>query len=505
MSNPTGRAWDESDDMDVDFEQPTPPRRPQGLRPRRADEVQEGEFRIIEEDDTPAARPAGPPPRNTGQQARPTARRTTAADFEQLDETDDDLLEYDDQPVRRVSRYDAPRQASRSYDAPRQSSRSYDYDGAPPRRSYVDAPPPRQPYPPGYYPVQPRRFGGWSLVGVGCFGVLISLIILIAVVAATGGNLLGGIGSFFGNMFNGAPVTTSVNLTSPAVVRSQLLVNQLVTVKTSIDKIVIGTQRGGFLNTQDADLMFVAHGEVLAGINMAELRESDIVMTQTISGTRSIAIRLPAADIISFKLDEQRSKVFDVKESSWFTKPQPQLYDQVRAEAERAIRAAAIEDGILEVARQNAEKDVELMLRRLGFTEVTFLAPRPRPTPTPDPAATRAPLSRLLRSTGLAAAHHHHEEHGITVSRFLVLTFAADHDVGLGLRQRAAFNQHAPVFVHVGVVVRSTQPLKGFMADLVASRSQYLNIELLKARRRHELPQLAANASVAPALGLLGD
>jgi len=335
---------------------------------RTSNEVQDGEYRVISEGR------ADPEPTRNPQYARPSTRPHPAT----AEQYDDLATVRPRQPRRR-----GPDEYDDYEPQPRRASRSRSLDEEPELERGYATPPPRRPanYDRPYAGAQPAaaRFSGWSLVGVGCFGVMVAVIILIAVTAATGVNIVSSIGSFFGSAFN-TKVTTGVDLSSQTVVRGLAAQNQLVSVKMTLEKVVTGTQTGdGMLGgLRNAEVLFIARGEVQAGVDLSKLKENDVVVSRSVSGTTSLnvaTIHLPPAEIISFKLDEQKSHVFDVKTDSllpFLASPIPELYDYVRREAETAIKQAAIEDGILSTANDNARRDVELLLLRLGFQEVRF-------------------------------------------------------------------------------------------------------------------------------------
>jgi hypothetical protein len=50
----------------------------------------------------------------------------------------------------------------------------------------------------------------------------------------------------------------------------------------------------------------------------------------------------------------------------------PNLESQVRLEAERQLQQAALADGVLKTAQQNARSTLTSLLQGLGFNEVEF-------------------------------------------------------------------------------------------------------------------------------------
>jgi len=79
-------------------------------------------------------------------------------------------------------------------------------------------------------------------------------------------------------------------------------------------------------------------------------------------------------------LDNEKSYVYD-RETGIFTHGAADLETQARQVAETEIYNAAIEDGILAQAQQNAENYMERLLRSLGYATVLFVTPTPTPTP----------------------------------------------------------------------------------------------------------------------------
>jgi hypothetical protein len=53
-----------------------------------------------------------------------------------------------------------------------------------------------------------------------------------------------------------------------------------------------------------------------------------------------------------------------------FSSPDPNLESEVREEAERQLEQAALQDGILKTAGDNARATISAMLRGFGFHEV---------------------------------------------------------------------------------------------------------------------------------------
>jgi len=136
-----------------------------------------------------------------------------------------------------------------------------------------------------------------------------------------------------------------------------------------MDKIVSGERENRFLPkllTGDR-LLLIVFGEVTAGVDGGRLVEKDVA----VSG-RSVRIKLPEPEIFSARLDSERTRVYS-RETGLFSRVDPDLETEIRREAERQIRQAALDQGILAVAAANARKTLTTFLRGLGFEQVEVL------------------------------------------------------------------------------------------------------------------------------------
>lgn len=159
-----------------------------------------------------------------------------------------------------------------------------------------------------------------------------------------------------------------INLSRPAVVQRIQRLQRLETVVYSMEKIVSGSQDNAFLPRMLAGdrILLIVHGEVTAGIDLSHLDASNI----TIKGSE-IEVTMPAAEIFSTRLDNERTSVYS-RETGLFTKPDPNLESEVRREAERQIRQAALDGGILKTADDNGRTTLIGLLQGLGFESVAI-------------------------------------------------------------------------------------------------------------------------------------
>jgi len=82
-----------------------------------------------------------------------------------------------------------------------------------------------------------------------------------------------------------------------------------------------------------------------------------------------VSIHLPAAEVFTTRIDNARTRVYS-RDTGLFSSPDPNLESEVREEAERQLRQAALQDGILKTAADNARSTISGMLKGFGFHEV---------------------------------------------------------------------------------------------------------------------------------------
>jgi hypothetical protein len=159
---------------------------------------------------------------------------------------------------------------------------------------------------------------------------------------------------------------TQINVDQPTVVRQIQQLQRLETVSYTMDKIISGEHANAYLPKFLAGdrLLLVVHGEVVAGINLASVQPGDVL----IQGQR-VSIHLPAAEVFSTRIDNARTRVYS-RDTGLFSSPDPNLESEVREEAERQLRQAAVQDGILKTAADNARSTISGMLKGFGFHEV---------------------------------------------------------------------------------------------------------------------------------------
>jgi hypothetical protein len=157
-----------------------------------------------------------------------------------------------------------------------------------------------------------------------------------------------------------------IDSSSPAIVERIRQLSRLETVDYSIDKIVEGDRSNRYLpNFLVGDkLLLVAHGDVVAGVDLSQLTGSDVF-----AQGQTVHVRLPQPQILTSHIDNSRTRVYS-RSTGLLVPADPNLESQVRQEAEQQFIEAALAGGILDKARQNARTSVSALLRAVGFREV---------------------------------------------------------------------------------------------------------------------------------------
>jgi Protein of unknown function (DUF4230) len=203
-----------------------------------------------------------------------------------------------------------------------------------------------------------RRVYAWVLGAL--LGAVLTVILIGALVwLSTGLGLL----HLMGMLREGK---TQINVDQPTVVHQIQQLQRLETVSYTMDKIISGEHGNAYLPKFLAGdrLLLVVHGEVVGGINLAGLQPGDV----SIQGQK-VSIHLPAAAVLSTRIDNARTRVYS-RDTGLFSSPDPNLESEVREEAERQLLQAALQDGILKLAADNARSTISGMLKGFGFHEV---------------------------------------------------------------------------------------------------------------------------------------
>jgi hypothetical protein len=128
----------------------------------------------------------------------------------------------------------------------------------------------------------------------------------------------------------------------------------------------------GWLNWARGDRVFMfVVAKIGAGIDFERFYTESFEVDKE-SGM--VTVRMPPAHITYVAIDNSQTQVID-RSTGVFTTGDPKLETDARQVAEKVLRNAAIDAGILERAEKNARTLIEGLLLELGYTRVLFTPP----------------------------------------------------------------------------------------------------------------------------------
>jgi len=142
---------------------------------------------------------------------------------------------------------------------------------------------------------------------------------------------------------------------------------RLETIQYSVEKIITAEEGQELVAELFGDrLLLVAHGTVIAGVDLSKLTAEDLEFRDGI-----LSVHLPVAEVFSASLDNDKTYVYD-RDTGLLRKADRDLETLARQAAEAEILQAAIDDGILDQAAINAQVFLDRLLNDLGYSQVIF-------------------------------------------------------------------------------------------------------------------------------------
>ncbi|MDV3349121.1 DUF4230 domain-containing protein [Leptolyngbyaceae cyanobacterium CCMR0082] len=128
------------------------------------------------------------------------------------------------------------------------------------------------------------------------------------------------------------------------------------------------------------NLLYIAHGEVRAGIDLGAISEENVqVINDSEDLPPSLILTLPAPKVLDSKLDVTRSKVYEYDRGFLSLGPDraPELQALAQQEALKQIRQGACDEGILTMASERAELTMRQLIEPLGYENLTVNVAEP--------------------------------------------------------------------------------------------------------------------------------
>ncbi|WP_448600488.1 DUF4230 domain-containing protein [Thermoleptolyngbya sp.] len=149
---------------------------------------------------------------------------------------------------------------------------------------------------------------------------------------------------------------------------------------------VVPTRRdrtfGGYTIGQTT-LLYIAYGEVRAGVDLSQISPTDVQVTG-----QTVSLRLPPPRILDSKIDVNRSQVYDYDRGFLGLGPDvaPELQQLAQRQTLQEIVTAACNQGILQTASDRAQVAITQLLSTAGY-QVTVEPQPPAPDACPVAAA----------------------------------------------------------------------------------------------------------------------
>ena len=178
-------------------------------------------------------------------------------------------------------------------------------------------------------------------------------------------------------LFNAAPAEPKVEV--PTVIINQIRgASELTTAAFTMEAVVPASQERklGEVAIATTKLLYIAHGEVKAGVDLSQLKADDVTVSDN-----TVQIQLPPPQILDRKIDVERSKVYDYNRGFLGLGPDtaPQLQTLAQRRTLEKIVTAACSQGILNEANDRAEVAIAQLLTIAGYEAVEVEVTPPEP------------------------------------------------------------------------------------------------------------------------------
>ncbi len=142
---------------------------------------------------------------------------------------------------------------------------------------------------------------------------------------------------------------------------------RLETIQYTVEQVVtVETNQGALAFLFGDKMLCQVHGIVIAGIDMSQLQPGDLNLQNSV-----LYVKLPVAEVFTTSLDENKTQIYNVQ-NGLFVTPDPNLVLTCLQGAKDKITQAALDDGILNTANQNAQTYLARFFAALGYQNTIF-------------------------------------------------------------------------------------------------------------------------------------
>lgn len=122
----------------------------------------------------------------------------------------------------------------------------------------------------------------------------------------------------------------------------------------------------GIFPSGDSKAVLISQGEAVGCIDLTKIRQSDIIISED-----SLVITIPEPELCYYKLNMEKTRVYSIEKGVYY-KDEKQMIQKAYQLAERQIKQAALESGILDQTRKNSQLILLPFLEELTNKKVYF-------------------------------------------------------------------------------------------------------------------------------------
>lgn len=195
-------------------------------------------------------------------------------------------------------------------------------------------------------------------------GIFLAILLVLMGIWQAGAGFFGAIAHFF------TPSVTPPQVNIPTLIVNQVREVSELTTAIFVMEAVVPTQQDrkmGDLTIGTTKLLYVAQGEVRAGVDLDELEAKNVRVSQD-----KVQILLPPPEILDSKIDVSRSGVYHYDRGFLGLGPDvaPELQTLAQRQTLDKIVTTACDQGVLQQANDKAELTIEKLLTTAGYEKV---------------------------------------------------------------------------------------------------------------------------------------
>ncbi|MCC2546087.1 DUF4230 domain-containing protein [Hymenobacter sp. BT175] len=130
-------------------------------------------------------------------------------------------------------------------------------------------------------------------------------------------------------------------------------------------KDVVEYRKSTYRMLPDAKVALIVAGDAIGCLDLRKVRAQDVVF----EGDSVVRVALPAPELCSWQIDHSQSKVYSTQNSFF---QDAELVDEGYRYAEKNVRRAALQSGILAQTQQNAEQILRPLLQTITGRRVVL-------------------------------------------------------------------------------------------------------------------------------------